>query len=256
MSKTSGTDYTIYFEDCIKGMKRLDSESVDLIIADPPFGIDFDGKVKGNYNRDPDNVIAGYNEISPEDYFHFSIQWLAEAKRVLKEFGTMYVFSSWNRMFDVFSAATLLDLFLHSHLTWSRTFPPYKRWNWVDSIYQIFMLLKYDAPRTGKPSHIFNRIETENPRTGELRHYPRCDLRFQETYLRGKEKNGTKLPNSLVEHLILTSSNERDLVLDPFLGNGTTVVEALRANRIVIGFEINNNARRIIKNAIKEVEEE
>lgn len=248
----SGSDYTIYLEDCIEGMKKINDCSIDLIIADPPFGIGFSG-IKGNYNRDSDNVVAGYNEIDPAEYHQFTLNWLVQAIRVLKEHGTMYVFSSWNRMFDVYRAATELGLYHRRQLTWSRTFPAYKRWCWVDAFYQIFMFLKYEAPETGKHSHTFNKIETPNPKTGKLRHYARSDLRFPEIYLRGKKKIGTKLPNALVEHLILTSSKERDIVFDPFLGNGTTAVEALKTNRQVIAFEINPNAWEIIETAINEV---
>lgn len=241
-----GKNYEIYFEDCIKGMERLDDESVDLIIADPPFGISFDGKNKGNYNRDATKVITGYEEISAVDYIKFTIEWLGHAKRVLKKHGTIYLFSSWNRLWDVLYAISYLGLTHHSHLTWSRTFPVYKRWNWVDGFYQIFMLLKYKAPRQGKPSHTFNKVFTKNETTGKLRHYPRSDLNFQEVYEKGKLKNGTKLPNTLIEHLILTSSNEGDTILDPFLGSGTTAVEAVRHKRKFIGFEINPNTKPII----------
>lgn len=244
-----GKDYEIYFEDCIEGMMKLEDDSVDLIIADPPFGINFDGKKKSNYNRDSDNVIEGYQE-APLDYMRFSIEWLGHAKRVLKENGTIYVFSSWEKMWDVLYAASYLGLTNHSVLTWSKTFPVYKRWNWVDSFYVIFMLLKYKPPKTGKPSHTFNKVLTENPSTGEMRHYPRSDLKFKETYKKGKLKNSTKLPNELVEHLILTSSEEGDLVLDPFLGNGTTAEEALKHKRRFIGFEINTNAREVIKKCL------
>lgn len=244
-----GKGYKIRFEDCMEGMSKIQPDCIDLIIADPPFGLAYDGKEKGNYNRDSDNVIEGYRE-APLDYMKFSIEWLGHAKRILKENGVVYVFSSWQKIWDVLYAASYLGLTQHSMLTWSRTFPTYKRWNWVDSQYFIFMFLKYKAPRTGKPNHTFNKIETENPKTGKFRHYPRSDLRFQETYKKGEKKNSTKLPNELIEHLILTSSEEGDLVLDPFLGNGTTAVEALRHKRKFIGFEINTKAREVIENAI------
>ena len=122
------TDITIYYEDCIEGMSRIDDESIDLIISDPPFGIGFDGKKKGNYNRDSDYVIEGYNEVPVDDYMTFTSKWMAEAKRVLKPYGTMYTFSSRNRMFDIHHIANILNLYQHFHLTWARTFPVYKRW--------------------------------------------------------------------------------------------------------------------------------
>jgi DNA modification methylase len=246
-----GKNYEVYFEDCMEGMARLEDKSVDLIIADPPFGLAYDGK-KNNFNRNPDNVIEGYKE-APFDYMKFSIEWMGHAKRVLKEHGTMYIFSSWQKIWDILYAASYLGLKQHSFLTWSRTFPTYKRWNWADSFYCIFMFVKYNSPKEGKPKHTFNKIETLNKKTGELRHYPRNDLHFQEEYMRGKKKNGTKLPTDLVKHLILTSSNEGDLVLDPFLGNGTTLQASLETNRKVIGFEVNEKAREVIEDVLRRI---
>ncbi len=243
--------HEVYFEDCIKGMERLSDNSVDLIIADPPFGLNFDGKKKGNYNRDANNVIEGYVE-APMDYMKFSIEWMGHAKRVLKDNGVIYAFSSWQKIWDVLYAASYLGLTQHSLLTWSRTFPVYKRWNWVDAQYFIFMFLKYKAPRTGKPSHTFNKILTPNSK-GEMRHYPRNDLRFQEEYLRGEKKNGSKLPFDLIEHLVLTSSEEGDLVLDPFAGNFTTLSVCRANNRKIICFELNKKMEVILQNVINKV---
>jgi len=111
------------------------------------------------------------------------------------------------------------------------------------------MLTKYKPSESGKPNHTFNKVLTPNSK-GELRHYPRSDLHFQEEYMRGKKKNSTKLPFELVEHLVLTSSEEGDVVLDPFLGNGTTLAVCKSHNRKLIAFEINPNAREVIQNVI------
>ena len=65
---------TIYYEDCITNIaKRIPDNSIDLIIADPPFGINFDGK-GAQYNRKSEFVISGYTEIAQNDYLT-SISW-------------------------------------------------------------------------------------------------------------------------------------------------------------------------------------
>jgi len=67
---------TIFFEDCISGMQHLPADSIDLIIADPPFGIQFNGK-GSQYNRDENLVVENYAEVF-ENYDQFSEKWITE----------------------------------------------------------------------------------------------------------------------------------------------------------------------------------
>ena len=70
----------VYNTDCVEGMKSIPAESVDLVITDPPFGIDFKAK-KENYNRKESRVLEGYNEVSENDYLTFTRNWMSEVKR-------------------------------------------------------------------------------------------------------------------------------------------------------------------------------
>lgn len=81
----------IYNMDCIEGMKKYPDGSIDLIITDPPFAINFGAK-RSNYNRTSEKVLEGYNEIPQNDYYAFTLKWMTQAYRVLKETGSMYVF--------------------------------------------------------------------------------------------------------------------------------------------------------------------
>lgn len=69
----------IYNMDCIEGMKKIIKEnSIDLVITDPPFAIDFKAK-RNNYNRTQSRVLEGYQEIPKEKYYEFTIKWIKEA---------------------------------------------------------------------------------------------------------------------------------------------------------------------------------
>jgi len=82
----------IYNLDCIEGSKRyFKDKEVDLIICDPPFGIN-ESKMDIHYNRDATNVISGYCE-APANYENFSLQWIRECQRILKDDGSMYIIS-------------------------------------------------------------------------------------------------------------------------------------------------------------------
>lgn len=244
------SDPRIYYEGCISGMcERVDDESVDLIIADPPFGLGFDGKNKGNYRRKPEFVVGGYQE-APDDYYAFTMEWIREATRVLKESGSMYVYSSWNNLLDVMAAADNYDLVPRGHLIWRRTFAPYKRWGWVTAHYHILYYTKYEGKDGKNQAHTFNKMMIKHPREDRMYHYPEDVLFHKVQYMPGKLKNGTKLPFNQVELLINTSSNAGDVVLDPFLGNGTTLDASLKLGREFIGFEINSECEPIIERVL------
>ena len=87
-------------EDCIAGMQKIRKKSVDLIITDPPFAIEF-GARKANYNRKGSRVLQGYGEIAQSEYAKFTNSWMEQAYRTLKESGSMYVFSGWNHLGDI-----------------------------------------------------------------------------------------------------------------------------------------------------------
>jgi site-specific DNA-methyltransferase (adenine-specific) len=70
--------------DCIKGMKLIPDNSIDLVITDPLFAIDFRAK-RNNYNRKQDRVLEGYNEIPESEYYELTLKWMSEVYRVLKK---------------------------------------------------------------------------------------------------------------------------------------------------------------------------
>ena len=212
---------TVRFEDCIEGMRRFPAESIDLVIADPPFGIDFDGK-SSVYNRDERLVIEGYEETD-ESYHEFTSKWLVELPRIMKPEASAYVFSGWTNLDAVLEGARDAGLVTLNHLIWHYPFGVYTRKRFVTSHYHIVLLVK-DSRK-----YFFNKIEN----------YPEDVWSVKRRYRTGLSKNATKLPLEVVSRCIDFSSRPGDIVLDPFMGNGTTAVAALLNFRHFIGFEIN-----------------
>jgi len=230
---------TVYYEDCIEGMRnRLDQNQIDLIIADPPFGIDFH-KMGNQYNRKADFVVRGYTEISAENYYKFSYNWLKEAARVLKVTGSCYIISGWSNLKDVLNAIDDVNLKVINHIIWKYQFGVFTKRKYVTSHYHILFTVKHPK------KYYFNKID----------HYPEDVWVIKRPYRPGKEKNSTKLPEALVQKLILYSSKEKDLVLDPFLGNGTTAVCSIKTNRNYVGFELNSACQKVIDQEIEEAKQ-
>jgi len=211
---------SIYRGDCRDLIPLLPTESIDLIIADPPFGIAFHGK-PSNYHRTSSRVIEGYQEVE-KDYEEFTFSWLSPCFRVLKEEGSLYLFSSWNNLREVLNAVYRTPFKTINHLIWKYQFGVFTHRKFVTSHYHILLLVKNES------KYKFRKIE----------HYPEDVIEIKREYWAGKEKTPTKLPVSLVRKLISFSSEEGDVVLDPFMGSGTTAIACLRERRKFIGFEI------------------
>ncbi|HMX40980.1 MAG TPA: DNA methyltransferase, partial [Saprospiraceae bacterium] len=127
----------IFNEDCIAGMARhLPDHSVDLVVTDPPFGIEFKAQ-RANYNRRGSRVLEGYNEVQGSDYLDFTRQWLSEVKRVLKPSGSLYIFSGWNYLKDLLIVLDELDFQLVNHLIWKYQFGLVTKRKYVTSHYHI-----------------------------------------------------------------------------------------------------------------------
>ncbi len=220
----------IYYEDCISNIsKRIPENSIDLIIADPPFGIKFDGK-GAQYNRKSEFVISGYTEITQANYLEFSRSWLKAIFPVLKETGSAYIISGWTNLKDMLIAIDDAGFITQNHIIWKYQFGVFTKRKYVTSHYHILFLVK------NKKKYYFNKVD----------HYPEDVWEIKREYLPGKKKNSTKLPDQLVEKLIQYSSKPGDVVLDPFMGNGTTAVASIKLQRNYLGFEINPLAQEII----------
>lgn len=212
---------SIVLGDALELLPGVPSGTVDLIVTDPPFAIDFRAK-KMNYNRTGANVIDGYCEIDGRDYADFSQRWMEEAYRVLSPSGSMYVFSGWNRLKDVLSALDETGFSTINHIIWKYQFGVFTRKKYVTSHYHILFAVRNPAKYT------FNKIE----------HYPEDVWTINREYWKGRKKTPTKLPPDLVRKILSFSSNPGDLVLDPFLGSGTVAMVSKEMGRHFLGFEL------------------
>lgn len=227
---------TIHYEDCVSGMSILPEESIDVIVADPPFGIDFNGK-ESIYNRDASLVVEGYQEVEG-DYSDFTHVWVSRLPRILKETGSAWIFSGWTNLSSVLNAVESTDLTLINHIIWKYQFGVFTRRKFVSSHYHLLFLVK------NPKKYYFNKIQ----------HYPLDVWDIKRTYRKGELKNGTKLPEDLVMRCIDFTSRPGHVVLDPFMGNATTAVAARGSYRHYIGFEINPEMEPIIENNLGLVE--
>ena len=218
-------------------MKSIPKNKVDLVITDPPFAINFKSK-KTNYNRLSSNVLSGYNEIKPENYYDFTLDWMSQVFQILKKSGSMYVFSGWNNLKDILNALDDLGFFTINHIIWKYQFGVVTKRKFVTSHYHCIYVCKDDKKRKFFPFSRFGKDEKTTE--GRSLHYKDKEdvWTIKREYWTGDEKTPTKLPSELIEKILQYSSEKRDLVLDPFLGSGQVAVVSKSMQRRYLGFEV------------------
>ena len=227
----------IYNQDCIDGMKAIPDGKIDLIVTDPPFAINFKAK-KANYNRTASRVLSGYNEITKENYYEFTLNWMSQCFRILKESGGMYVFSGWNNLADILNAIEEIGFITVNHIIWKYQFGVVTNRKFVTSHYHCLYICKNDKKRKFFPYERFSKEEKNNQ--GRSLHYKDKEdvWEIKREYWTGDEKTPTKLPAEIIKKILQYSSEEGDLVFDPFLGSGQTAVVSKLLKRNYMGFEI------------------
>ena len=215
--------------DAIEELKKIPSKSVQLIVTDPPY----------NLNKDYGN---NQDKLEFEEYLEFSRQWLKEANRILVDNGTIYVFMGMRYISYIYQILEQeLGLHFNSWITWFYTQGIGKTKGFSPTHDDILMFTKHpkkfvfnlDAIRVPQKFYrSVNNMRGANPgNVWEFSHMHYCN--------RNRKKHPTQKPEGLFERMILASSNEGDMVVDPFVGSGTMLRVCQQTKRKGIGIDIN-----------------
>ena len=227
----------IYNCDCIQGMNSVPKNKIDLVITDPPFAINFRAK-KANYNRKQSRVLEGYNEISAENYYDFTLEWMSQVHRILKESGSMYLFSGWNNLKEILMAIDDVGFHLVNHIIWKYQFGVVTKNKYVTSHYHCLYVCKNEKKRKFFPFKRFSK--NAKSEDGHSLHYQDKEdvWEIKREYWTGDTKTPTKLPAEIIEKILFYSSKKNDIVFDPFLGSGQVAVVSKIHERRFCGFEV------------------
>lgn len=238
--------YSIINDDCISAMKQMDSNSIDLILTDPPYNL---GKFMKNRATNLKQMrsnffgAAGWDDLEFEEWEESMDHFFCEAARVIKQGGSMIVFMSIIKVETIIKLATKYGFYYKTTGIWHKQNPMPRNMNlhFINSteawIYFVYKKHTGTFNNFGKAIHDF----FETPVT------PAGERRFG--------KHPTQKPVSLLEKMILLLTNEDEVVFDPFLGSGSTGVAAVRNNRYFIGSEINAEYCDISKARLERVTE-
>ena len=240
--------YEIHNQDCLLGLPRIPDGSIDLVIADPPYGL---GK---DYGNDSDT-------LSPGRLLDWTCNWIVALLPKIKETGSLYIFTSWQYSPEIFS-------FLKGHMTmrneiiWDRRVPSMggstRKFSSVHDNIGFFVKSKNDyyfsidsvrQPYDKETKKARSRSIFLGKKWLEVGHNPKDIWSISRLHRIHSERwdHPTQKPFELIERMVLASSPAGGMVLDPFAGTGTTLDAAFSNGRNSIGFEINPDYCRIIE---------
>ena len=218
--------WELYQGDCLEVMRKIPDESVDAVITDPPYGIDYQSAWRTDRSEWKPKIA---NDKQP------FIWWLHDAYRITKPAGCLICFCRWDVQEAFKQAIEWAGFKVKSQIIWNR------------QIHGMGDLKKSFAPQhdviwfATKGSFFF-----PNNRPQSIISIPRVDA---NSLVHPNEK-----PVELMKYLISHLTNKKDMVIDPFSGSGSTIQAAEQLERNSIGIELNPNYCEVIRRRMAAIE--
>jgi modification methylase len=229
----------ILMGDCIAEMARLPDKSVDMIFADPPYNLQLGGDLFRPEGSRVDAVDDEWDKFdSLAAYDNFTREWLAEARRILKDNGTIWVIGSYHNIFRVGSLLQDAEFWILNDVIWRKANPmPNFRGTRFTNAHETLIWCAKDE----KARYTFNyramKALNDDLQMRSDWVLPICSGQERVKDDEGIKAHPTQKPEALLYRILLACTKPGDIVLDPFFGTGSTGAVARRLGRRWIGIE-------------------
>lgn len=215
-------------------LKKLEKESIDMIFADPPYFLSGDGITCSGGKMVSVNKGEWDNKIGIKEKHNFNKKWIRECKRVLKSNGTIWISGTMHNIYSIGMALEEEGFKIINNITWKKLNPPpnISCRCFVHSTETILWAKKDD--KNAKYKFNYSKMRELN---GGKQMKDVWETSLTKPSEKKCGKHPTQKPMELLEKIILASTDEGDLILDPFNGSGTTGIVASKLNRKYIGIE-------------------
>ncbi len=240
-------DFIIYNDDCFKILTKLKKNSVDMIFADPPYFLS-SGGVSCHSGRQVSVDKGEWDKVlSIDDKINYNREWIRLCREVLKDDGSIWISGTFHNIYTIGVALEKEGFAIINNITWQKPNPaPNLACRCFTNSTETILWARKQLTAKKKGKHTFNYELMKEINDGK---------QMKDVWLMPlvskKEKtcghHPTQKPLGLLERILLASTNEEDLVLDPFSGSGTTGIACIKLNRRYIGIEIEEEFCEITK---------
>lgn len=220
--------------DTFDTLKQFDEKSFDMIFADPPYFLSNNGITCSSGRMVSVNKGNWDKALSVNDKYEFNRKWIHECYRILKDEGTIWISGTLHNIYSIGMALEEEGFKILNNITWQKTNPPPNlSCKTFTHSTETILWAKKDLK---KVKYTFNyALMKELNNNKQMK-----DVWTTSLTKPSEKKNGrhpTQKPLEILERIILASTNENDLILDPFCGSSTTGIAAARLKRNYIGID-------------------
>ena len=245
----------IILGDCLEKLKEFPSKSCDLIFADPPYNLQLQKDLFRHNGKKFEGVEDNWDKFeSFEEYDKFCFAWLKECKRILKDDGTLWVIGSFQNIFRMGKIIQDLNFWILNDILWVKTNPvPNFKGTRFNNAHET--LIWVSKSKNSKYTFNYKTMKCYNDdkqmRSDWHISIVQGNKRIKDE--KGNKAHSTQKPNALLYRIILSSTKKGDIILDPFMGSGTTGVVAKILQRNFIGIEKEKKYVEIAKKRIEKI---
>lgn len=249
-------DSILVLGDSFEILRKMKSECFDMIFADPPYflsnnGITCQGGKMVSVNKGSWDKL-NENATTIEEKHEFNRRWIRMCRRVLKPNGTIWISGTLHNIYSIGMALEQEGYKILNNITWQKTNPPP---NLACKCFTHSTETILWAKKDEKAKHYFNYEKMKELNNGnQMKDVWTGSLTKPSEKTEGRHP--TQKPRYLLEKIVLASTQEGDLVLDPFCGSGTTGVEAVRLGRKFVGIDNCEEYMEITKRRLEKVKNE
>ena len=225
--------------DAVRIMRMLPSGSIHCVFADPPYNL----QLRGELRRPDDSLVDGVDDEWDQftdfaAYDHFTREWLGECRRLLRKDGTLWVIGTYHNIHRIGAILQELGFWILNDVIWRKANPmPNFRGRRFTNAHETLI---WAAPsREARYRFNYQAMKALNDDVQMRSDWflPLCTGPERLRNKHGLKLHPTQKPEALLHRVLLASTSPGDIVLDPFLGTGTTAVVARRLSRHYIGIE-------------------
>lgn len=253
MNKKS--DHKLILGNSLEELPKIKKESVDMIFADPPYNLQLNGSLSRPDGTQVNAVTEKWDKFNSfKEYDDFSNKWISACKEILKPDGTMWVIGSYHNIYRLGNMIQNQGFWILNDVVWIKHNPmpnflgrrftnAHETMLWCSKSKQSKYYFNYNAMKA----------LNEDKQMRSDWYLPICNGKERIKLDDGKKLHPTQKPESLLYRVLLASTKQNDLILDPFSGSGTTVAVAKSLRRRAIGIEQDKSYFKYAKKRINNI---
>ncbi|MCI8486147.1 MAG: site-specific DNA-methyltransferase [Clostridia bacterium] len=243
-------DFKLIYADVFKSIKKINDKSIDMIFADPPYFLSNNGITCSGGKMVNVNKGEWDKTLSVKRKHKFNREWIKECYRVLKDNGSIWISGTLHNIYSIGMALEENEFKIINNITWQKSNPPPNLAckTFTHSTETIIWARK----DLKKVKYTFNyHVMKELNNNKQMKDVWTTSLTRPSEKKCGKHP--TQKPLEILDRIILASTKEDDLILDPFCGSSTTGISAVRLKRKYIGIDNEKEYMEISKKRYKQL---